>query len=221
MKLSCRLETIAKMVLKDSRVADIGTDHGLVPIFLSENKISEYIICSDISKSSLMKSEHILVDYPNIHPRLGDGLNVIKKDEVDEVIIAGMGGVLISNILEENIEIVKNLKGIILQPMQASNFLRKYLYEKYTILEEKVVYEDDRFFEIIKVVYTGEKTIVDEIFYSIPKISYKRKDKQTIDLIKFKMQTNKKIINELSDSEASNDKKIKLQKEIDDLERLL
>lgn len=221
MRLSDRLKTITMMVSKNSKIADIGTDHGQVPIFLSENKISDYIVCSDISEPSLLKSKEIVKNFTNIYPRLGDGLNVLFENEVDEIIIAGMGGYLIVKILEENLNIVKNLKSIILQPMQASEYLREYLYSKYKFLEEKVVYEDSRYFEIIQVVYTGEETTVDEIFYEIPKLSYERKDIACLDFIEYKIQKNKEIIKSIKKSNSYINKIENLESKNFNLERLL
>lgn len=221
MRLSKRLETIANMVSINSKVADIGTDHGQVPIFLCENKISNYVVCSDISEMSLMKSKEEVARFNQIHPRLGDGLNVIEIGEVDEVIIAGMGGHLIVKILEENLEIVKNLKGIILQPMQASDYLRQYLYTKYNFIDEKIVYEDDRYFELIKVKFSNEYHKIDEIFYTIPKITVDRKDEEALNFIKHLIKTKKEIIYKISNSEKGQNKKAILFKQIKKLEELL
>ncbi|WP_455257718.1 tRNA (adenine(22)-N(1))-methyltransferase [Peptoniphilus asaccharolyticus] len=221
MRLSNRLETIAMMVSKNSKVADIGTDHGQVPIFLSENNISNYIVCSDISEPSLRKSEEIVKSFNNIYPRLGDGLNVLEKNEVDEVIIAGMGGHLIVKILEENLEIIRNLKSLILQPMQGTEYLREYLYEKYKFIDEKIVYEDSRYFEIIQVVYTGEKTSVDEIYFEIPKVSYDKKEKICTEFINHKIQKNKDIIENIKKSKTENNKIDFIKSKNDRLQRLL
>lgn len=220
MKISNRLKEIAFLVSKNSKIADIGTDHGLVPIFLSQNNISNYIVCSDISEPSLMKNYETLKYYPEIHLRLGNGLSVLEKDEVDEVIIAGMGGLLIIELLEAEIDIVKNLKSVILQPMQASDKLRKYLREKYKIIDEKVVFEDDRFFEIIKAEYTGKKEEVDEIFNIVPKISFERRDEVTMEFIKKRIASDREIIEKIASSKSSEEKKKNLLDEVKILEEM-
>ncbi|MDR7870160.1 MAG: class I SAM-dependent methyltransferase [Tissierellaceae bacterium] len=170
MDLSNRLLEITKFVPKDSSVADIGTDHGYIPVYLIQNNISKNVIASDISSPSLDKT----IEYVNqldlnekISPRLGDGLNVVKPNEVDTVIIAGMGGVLISKILEENKDTCNTIETFILQPMVASKELREYLiHNGYMIVDESLAKEGKRFYEII-VAKKGKGTIQKDIYYEI------------------------------------------------------
>ena len=154
--ISKRLNKISSHI-KGKRMADIGTDHGLVPIFLIENKIVDYAIAADISKPSLQKAIDLAKE-KNIErdARLGDGMEVLNpEDGIETVVIAGMGGVLIGEILSAS-EISKNVR-LILQPMQGAKELRKYLFENgYEIIDEDVVFEDDRYFEIIVAEYDGK-----------------------------------------------------------------
>src|SRR5699024_2997163 len=132
MRLSNRLKTIGKLVPQNSIVADIGTDHGYIPAYLIKNKISKKVIGTDISKESLDKIIQYVknLNYENyIDSRLGNGLEVIKPYEVDTVIIAGMGGVLISDILDKDKEVTDSISNFILQPMIGAEELRKYLIE--------------------------------------------------------------------------------------------
>ncbi|WP_406242265.1 tRNA (adenine(22)-N(1))-methyltransferase [Tissierella carlieri] len=153
MKLSERLLTLANLVPKNSIVADIGTDHGYIPAYLIENKISKKVIGTDISKGSLDK----IIEYvkelgfeDKIDSRLGDGLEVIKPYEVDTVIIAGMGGLLIRDILEKHKEISNSIIDFILQPMVAAKELRQYLIENnFEIIKEELVKEENKYYEII------------------------------------------------------------------------
>ncbi|EFI42372.1 MULTISPECIES: class I SAM-dependent methyltransferase [Peptoniphilus] len=196
--ISNRLKKISEYVDRNSKVADIGTDHGFVPAFLVSNNISDYVVCSDISFSSLKKSVELVkkLNYSDkIFPRLGSGLEVVEDGEVDTVIIAGMGGNLIVDLLHKEISKVKNLKKLILQPMQGQEFLRKYLYcTGYEILDENIVYEDEKFFEIIVVKYTGIRTEVNEIYYEIPKLMYERKENILKLFLENKIKYNKSII---------------------------
>ena len=102
--MSSRLEKIVEFVDNNSIVADIGTDHGLVPIYLSKNKIAKRIIGIDVSEKSLLKLKLKIennMKYQNIYPIVSDGLKALKPFEVDTIIISGMGGLLISKILSE------------------------------------------------------------------------------------------------------------------------
>lgn len=153
MRLSERLMTIAGFVKKGAKIADIGTDHGYLPVYLMENKITDLAIASDISPGSLDKiigyvRDHKLED--RIETRLGDGLDVLRPFEVDTVIMAGMGGLLISEILEANKEVTENIDNFIFQPMVASKELRAYLLENnYKIIDEKLAREANKYYEII------------------------------------------------------------------------
>jgi len=197
MKLTPRLLEIAKMVDKDSIVADIGTDHGYVPVYLIENKISKKVIACDINKAPLQSA----IDYINnkklqnkIDTRLGNGLSPLNKGEVNTVIIAGMGGILIQNILEENKDIAREIDRFILQPMVASIELRKYLYNNnYKIIDEKLAREDNRYYEII-VAEKGQEKITDEIYYEIGKKLIENKDPLLKPFLEKKINKNKIIL---------------------------
>ncbi|MDL2310920.1 class I SAM-dependent methyltransferase, partial [Peptostreptococcaceae bacterium OttesenSCG-928-C18] len=148
-----RLIKIANLIGKNSIVADIGTDHGLIPIFLSENNISKKIIASDISERSLSKlvdkleyNPHIL----NIETRVSDGLKKIHPFEMDTIVIAGMGGILITRILDESINIAKSANDLILQANNGLCELRKFLHNNgFYISDEDDVIENGKYYQII------------------------------------------------------------------------
>ena len=153
MKLTDRLLKIANLVTKGKKIADIGTDHGYIPVYLLNKGYIDFAILADVNKGPLenAKSEVIhnnLTDKVDL--RLGSGIEVLNENEVDEVIIAGMGGILISELLEAKKSVAHNLDKLILQPMQAQDELRKYLLNNgYEILDEVLVKEDFRIYEII------------------------------------------------------------------------
>ena len=99
-----RLKKICNLVDENSIVADIGTDHGIIPIELSKNHIAKKIIATDISEDSLEKLEQKLIynsNIVNIETRVSDGLDCFNEFEVDTIIISGMGGILIKEILDK------------------------------------------------------------------------------------------------------------------------
>ena len=181
MKLTNRLLKIASLVNENKRLADIGTDHGYIPVYLlNEGKIN-FAILADINKGPLenARSEvkrNKLEDKVDL--RLGSGIEVLKKGEVDEVIIAGMGGILIGELLEANKEVAHSVEKLILQPMQAQEELRRYLLNNgYEILNECLEKEDFRLYEIIEARYTGKNTTIDdEINYEVSQKLIENKD---------------------------------------------
>ncbi|MBM7614627.1 tRNA (adenine(22)-N(1))-methyltransferase [Alkaliphilus hydrothermalis] len=169
-KLTPRLEKIASLVENHSRVADIGTDHGYIPLYLLQNRISSFAIASDVNKKPLESAEANIKIYGyggKIETRLGGGLATLRPGEVDTIIIAGMGGLLISDILEEAQDIVESTKTFILQPMQAQEELRRYLVKNgFCIKLDQLVKEDHRIYEII-VAEKGTQTVEKDIFYTV------------------------------------------------------
>lgn len=223
MNLSPRLLEIAKIVDKNSIVADIGTDHAYIPVYLIENDISKKVIACDINKGPLESA----INYINIkelndkiETRLGDGLSPLNINEVDTVIIAGMGGLLITNILENSKSIFKSIDKLIFQPMIASNELRKYLYDNnYKIIDEKLVREDNRFYEII-VAVKGIEEINDNIYFEIGKRLIEKRDPLLKAYLEKKINKSKMILEniEQNSNKDKNKKYIELKKRLSKLE---
>lgn len=171
--MSNRLEKIIEFVEKNSIVADIGTDHGLVPIYLSKNKIAKRIIGIDISEKSLLKLKLKIensLKYQNIYPIVSDGLKVLKPFEVDTIIISGMGGLLISKIIKESPEIAKSANTLILQGNNNIEALRRFLHENgYAIVDESDVFENKKYYQILKV-ESGLEVYNKDYYYEFGKV---------------------------------------------------
>ena len=156
-QLSDRLLALAGYVRKGERVADIGTDHGLLPIYLKQNGISDCIIAGDVNQGPLEKmagnlERHLSGDWEGIQMRLGSGLDILEPGEADCAIIAGMGGRLMIEILEDSMETARSLKRLILQPRNAQDTLRKWLlFHGFTIEDETLVRERKYIWEILEV----------------------------------------------------------------------
>lgn len=153
MKLGPRLAEIAAYVLPGSRVADIGTDHGYLAVHLVERGDIDYVIAGDVHEGPLASArdlvkQRFLAD--KIAVRLGDGLAVVRAEEVDTVVIAGMGGTTMVQILTKHEKIVRQLKRLILQPMVGAGTLRTWLIKNgFTLIDERLVKEEARIYEII------------------------------------------------------------------------
>lgn len=176
MELSERLNFIIKNIENTSVLADIGTDHGYIPLHAIRNGICSKAIAIDINKDPLDKARlnAILEGMGDeLEFRLGDGLKALEKDEVEVTVIAGMGGNLIRDILEAQIEKVNSMKYLILQPAQNPEVLREYLYtNNYEILHEDLCLDENIYYELFKVRRKeGEATNLDSIYYEVsPKL---------------------------------------------------
>lgn len=168
-KLPQRLACIAAQVTVGNRVADIGTDHGYLPIYLVQNSIAPKVIACDVNQMPLESAQRNIALYgcsQQIETRLSDGLRGLSPGEVDTVVIAGMGGLLIQDILEASKEIAHNVQ-LILQPMQGRPELRKYLVANgYQIQRDLLVEEEHRIYEVL-VVGRGTQEVTREIEYEV------------------------------------------------------
>ena len=124
MKLTDRLLKIASLVGENKKIADIGTDHGYIPVYLLNNNKINYAILADVNKGPLENARKEVKNNKlenKVDLRLGSGLEVLKINEVDEIIIAGMGGILISELLNVKKDVSQSVEKLILQPMQAQS----------------------------------------------------------------------------------------------------
>ena len=153
--LTPRLELIAKKIAKDAVLADIGTDHAHLPIYLLENGIIKSAIASDIRTGPLQKAEENTKKYgleSKISLRLGAGLEKVQPHECDTISIAGMGGETIAEILQDAKWTNSPNYTLLLQPMTMIYYLRKWLWQNgYEILEENVCKEDHRRYVVMTV----------------------------------------------------------------------
>lgn len=155
MKLSDRLQLIADEIHCGETMADIGTDHGFLPLYLLDTGKCPKVIMADISEGSLKKAEENCKLYdPNgdFDLRLGDGIDILEDGEVDVVAIAGMGGNLIADILEWNMAKSRSIKRYILQPRRHVGKLRHWLAcNGFAIVKESLVEEGKFICEILTV----------------------------------------------------------------------
>lgn len=227
-KLTNRLEKIASMVKKGCRIADIGTDHGYIPVYLLKKGTVTFAILADINKGPLENGKKLvrnnnLLDRTEF--RLGSGIEVLKPGEVDEAIIAGMGGILISEILDKKPDVAHVLHKIILQPMQAPEKLRDYLFKNgYEIIKEVLVKEDFRIYEILEVKYTGkEYREVESIYLEVGEKLILNKDPLLKEFIEKKINSYIEVLNRLKDldGEAIDIKKCETRSKIEKLEDII
>ena len=178
--LDNRLKTAAALCRSGVTVCDVGTDHALLACHLAMNGAKE-VIASDINDGPLEAARETVLrtGVKNVRVLKSDGLQQI--DYADDVIICGMGGELIADIIAGCRFLSENTR-FILQPMTKPEILRRRLYaDGFEIIEERTAYDGKRAYVVMLVKYTGERSDVDELFSFTGKVTDKRFLKLTAD----------------------------------------
>ncbi len=152
-KLSVRLETVAKYVPLDSRLADIGSDHAYLPSYLVKKGRISFGIAGEVAKGPFQSAEkNVMAEglTEMISVRMGDGLEVIQPGDVDCITIAGMGGSLIATILENGKEKLASVRRLVLQPNINAIAIRQWLVDNdWELIAEEILEEDNKIYEIL------------------------------------------------------------------------
>ena len=153
MELSKRLREIVALIPQGKIIADIGTDHALLPVYLIEKGIALKAIASDINRGPFDAARQAVTAkglQDKIDVRMGDGLSVLSPGEAQAVVIAGMGGNTIREVLATSLETVRLFERLILQPMNDVYDLRCWLVQNgWCLVDEKLVAEGERLYVII------------------------------------------------------------------------
>ncbi len=173
--LSKRLSVIASIVPQGARVCDIGTDHAYLAIELMKSGRAKSVIAADIGQKPLLCARKNVAasGVEGIELRLCDGLSGIEAREVDTVVIAGMGGEVISGILDRGRHISRNKNvRFILQPTTSPEHLRNFLLQNgYHISDETAVYENGKLYSVMLIFFTGEICSFPEYYPFIGKVT--------------------------------------------------
>lgn len=208
-------------------IMDVGTDHGYIAIELIKRNLADKVIASDINKDPLNKAKlNVSLEglSNKIELRLGGGLTPVKDKEVNGVLIAGMGGNLIRDILENDIKKVKNMDYLVLQPAQNPEVLREYLYiSDYEIIDEDVCFDECKYYEVFKVKYKeNNSTKLENIFYEVSPILLNKKSDVFKDYLYEKIDKYKKVKSFIKDNtEHALSRKKELDSKIEIMENLL
>lgn len=227
MILSKRMKAIADLITKGGIVADVGTDHGYIPIYLVEEGYISRAIALDINAGPLERAQsnieaRLLND--KIECRLSNGLEKISVNEVDTIIIAGMGGALITQILAAGAPILTGIKELVLQPQSDSQMVRHYLHKVgYKITDEKALLDDDKYYVVLKAVPGVSQPYKQEYEYLYGSILLKRKDPILFEHLKKECETYKQLLKRLApmDYESTNQRTVELQNCLDQVEGAL
>ena len=169
-KISKRLEAISSLVPVNSKIIDVGCDHGLLDIYLYQKKISNKIIATDINKNALNNAKdnikkNNLTEY--IETRIGSGLNPLtEKDDIDTIIMSGLGAHTIVDILKKNSEKLKNINTILIQSNTKFSLLRSEIVKlNYKIADETIVIDKKKTYIVIKFVKGKAKYSKKELYF--------------------------------------------------------
>ena len=198
MKLDSRLMAIADLVRKDKVFADIGTDHAYLPVYLVEKGVIQKAIAADLRVGPLENAKEAVVSYgysEQIELRLSDGLDNVKENEVDEIAVAGMGGLLIASFVERT-EWLKNENiHLILQPMTHVEELRKVLFDNGFIIDKEVVAKDnDKLYIILSAYFYEGQTAYTDLDLIVGKLPHNQDELSKEYLKKIFDKYNKKLV---------------------------
>lgn len=157
MQLSERMHRLSSWVTEGNRLADVGTDHGYIPIYLVREKKIPSAIAMDVNKGPLERAREHIHEYgldTYIKTRLSDGLSGLLPGEADTVLIAGMGGALTVRILEGGAHCLDSIKELILQPQSEIRLVRSWLFSHgFRIETEDMVLEDNKYYPLMRAVH--------------------------------------------------------------------
>ena len=160
-QLGARLFAAASLVRGGGIVADVGTDHAFLPVFLIQNGICKNVIASDIGEGPLANAQKTVDEYglsDRIELRLYNGLNQYRPGETDEIVLCGMGGNLIEEILTAAPWVKRQNVHLVLQPMTHAEDVRRYLCENgFVIDEERCVKDGARVYLLISATWQNAK----------------------------------------------------------------
>lgn len=225
-KLSKRLLMIANFVPLNKKVADIGSDHALLPCYLLQKEIATRAIAGELNEGPFLTAKKQINNLKlkdKISARRGNGLEILEIDDADVIIIAGMGGSLIADILENGKDKLTKIEMLILQPNVGEEFVRRWLDKNlWNIIDEEIIKEDGKIYEIIVAkprkeeedpVYAIKKNNIfpkDKVdLYRVGPILFKKRSEILIEKWKSELTKIDYISSELTKSNDDEKKKIK------------
>lgn len=207
MDISYRLEKVASKVKSGTKIADVGTDHAYIPIYLSLQNVIQSAIAMDVKKGPLQIADRNIKKYDlveKIETRLSDGLHELKPLEADTIIIAGMGGLLMNRILEEGSHILDSDVTLILQPQSEIPLVRQKIHELgYKIDDEDMLIDEDKIYNII-VATKGQESYDNSLFYQYGKHLIETKNEILITFLLKRRSTLERIFHSLEEKITTN-----------------
>lgn len=204
--LSERMKAVCSMVSPGGRVIDVGTDHAYIPIYLVEKGIKEYALACDVNKGPLsIAKDHIANEglSDRIVLCLSDGLTDVDISPGDSVVIAGMGGLLIWDIISSGRDKARMSGEMILQPQSEYGQLRAFLSEAgFVIEDEDALEEEGKYYFLIKTVYKSDDVpVLRNVEKEFGPVLLKRRDETLRTYLIKQLDVNREIISKLNKQE--------------------
>ncbi len=207
MHLSDRMAAIASICLPAGVLADVGCDHAYLSIHTVLNKKAEKVIATDLREGPLKKAEENVKKYrvgDKVDIRLGYGLDALSEGEADAVLISGMGGLLICDILAGGMNKINNVKQLILQPQSDLSCVRHFLHRNgFRIEAEKMCEDSGKFYTCMRAV-PGTEAYQNEYEYEYGKILLDMRDETLFNYISRKLEKTENIIVNMETGNAQN-----------------
>ncbi len=203
MKVSKRIEMIASLVSENVVFADIGTDHGYLPVYLCVTEKIKMAYACDVAKKPLEKAvENIRLHgvSSQVTPLLGSGFEKVKTFPIESAVIAGMGGMLMVELIQSELETVQKLQELIVSPHHDVPLVRKCIHEiGFSIVKELMVLDEGKYYTIIRAV--PKKEIYDkEIFYTYGKCLLEEKNPLLLEVLQREEEKTKILVEKLQKS---------------------
>lgn len=198
LKVDDRLKAVADSIVECNVLADIGSDHGYLPIFLLQSNKIDRAIVTDINffplENSKVGAEKYLVA-ERCDFRLGGGLEPLRENEADHITICGMGADTICDILRDNLLVAKSAKMLILQPMTNQVLLAKFLGENgFEMVDVKMVRDRHLFYTIYIAKPNPNVVSEDELSLEFPKVLHEKKDNIYKEYLIYKLKIENNIL---------------------------
>lgn len=219
--MSSRLQSLVDFVDEEKVVADIGADHGIVALKVYEEKKPKKVIATDVSKASLQKLKDKIKDTNiDIELRVCDGIKELDDLMPEQIIIAGMGGHLIAQIIEEGLAVAQQADKLILGAHNSLAYLRRFLIDNnFDIIKEKIVYEEKIYYDLIVARYheAAVSTYLHDYEYAFGKCLIEKKDPLLLEKIEDLLAHDQQIKQQLVDikSQSSQARLKELDKNMD------
>ena len=226
--LSKRMMCLANMVTPGKRIVDIGCDHALVSIYLVSEGISPKVLAMDIGEGPLEAAKANIEKYglsESIETRLSDGMSELKPGETDGAVIAGMGGLTIVGILKKGLHNISPGYELVLSPQSEIPEVRAFLRTHgMKIIDEEMIIEDDKYYNIIKAVATDEEHIdTNELYDTYSQFLIEKKSPIYLRYLEENLEKMNGIYCRLSkqDGDKVIDRMAEIRDEVDDIARIL